>query len=387
MRLFIYFLSSCLSHTLGLLVCISQNSSLLSYSLSLVSHTHVPYLLFFPSSLALHIMCAQIATNGATMNDRMHQPVNVMAILVPICPHLLNHPIFNRRDDLVRNRVTDAIAREFQRLMVEHQEGNLDVSRDESELGMADMSLETAPASDGCVTAHSGDFEVADWEEAGSVLSEGDFIAGIRRSSSPRPGGSCCNRRPASPTEGTSGLLSTKPISIASDSDSDDSSDLPTFKTPSTSNIARRTQRGLPPAALPVNIDISSSESDLNLTSVSQQLPPNRQLSPLPPPPLANVSMSEVRSCSTTVSLSDGSHRSLPNNVTLRRGRVNGPRGASVIGMRRHRPGRMDRATRLRVARWLLDQYDSSDEDIFEAPAVVGGPLNPIVISDDSDCE
>lgn len=129
-------------------------------------------------------------------------------------------------------------------------------------------------------------------------------------------------------------------------------------------------------------ISISSHTSEDNVTSVSHNLPPRGDTNPPFPPPLARVSLSEIRSASLDSSRALDTTSDTCGEIDLRMRVV--LRASERPRPRRHRYRRYlsstQRESRARVVRWLIA---NCQDGIWPPPP--GGPGNPIVVSDSDD--
>lgn len=130
-----------------------------------------------------------------------------------------------------------------------------------------------------------------------------------------------------------------------------------------------------------------SSPSSSEIPSASQHLRPICITGPSFPPPLSNVSVSEV--CSTSSTEIVGERVTAPEGLIDRRAlalfheAVNGVWGEAGQLYHSHD----HRLSILKVARWLLsNQSSTSDSDVLPLElGPRGSHLNPIVIDEDSD--
>lgn len=215
-----------------------------------------------------------------------HRPVRFINLLVPICQHLADHPLFMRRLHLLQRRLTDAVARELRLLLDafpedEHDGDDLELlDSDEEGSSMGSTIIledEDSVVDLADVESISDAMTVRVVEEGDrSVISEGGFGAGIRQSSSPQPGPSSGNHGRVSPTRAAVGSMSIElerfgfpPVANTSDSSDLPSLSLPDIQTHRTLSPLRR------PQSLPSSAGTMASQtSSDNLTSVSHNLPP-----------------------------------------------------------------------------------------------------------------
>lgn len=328
------------------------------------------------------------------MDPLLNRPIQVLNIMVPVCPHLAGHPLFNRHDGLLQQRLGNAIDRELALLVAEIPEDGSDGSRHGSEFYPGGpVPTVTPPPSDGCVTATPHSLQDS-LDRSKSELQEGDFVAGIRESSSPIPGPSSCNPKPASRTEATSDFMCTnsQPADACA---SCSSSVLPAFpmpdldtsveticvRQPRVKNSLTCKQTLVPSDAIRsiYDVDTISAPSSV-ITSASHNLAPMNSLRPAFPPPLANVSMSEVKSSGSTDRVPrrkrgrpqiSSSHRA---RALLKGSGMDVPRGRRVTKDERY-------DSMLRVAHWLLQcSHDGDRHDLCPS----GARCNPVVLDDDS---
>lgn len=349
---------------------------------------------------------------GSTMELDRPGLIRTVTMMAPMCPHFEGHPLFLQQIEFLHQRITEAVVREIT-LIVQANQGNepdqppdanlsqhqpAEVKEVEEDVEDGEAQPRQRNHSDGCVTAAedksdpSGeDEEVQDCSD--EPPTEAEFIRGIRRSSSPRPESSCSNRAQDVHMEAASASTSTKEmdatIQVVVDNplDSSDSSDLPSFTFPDL-NAVNRSPSPVAPPIFPIGsqdlpINISSSASSV-MSSASRLVSPRNRVYPPFPPPLADVSMSEIESNSSVSSDSVQTLGSRRDEIIAARALVllSQQRGRSWGIRRLQRESRLRRARMRRVANWLVASNNRHDHDIDSCP---GCPGNPIVVDDDSD--
>lgn len=328
------------------------------------------------------------------MAHRQQRLIHILNIMIPIGPHLARHLRFDQQLELIQQRVVDAVARELAILIAAFREDWASESDLTGSDLSGDVSIDSAVAAEDAERTIELEARepmgnkatiVADSEDNHSVVSEGAFVAGIQRSSSPQPGPSSANHGRGLHMRGVSGGMSinSDPV-VVPPSSASDSSDLPSLSLP-----VIQPRRGSPLQRRPHNvshsvISISSDDVGDNLTSVSHGLPPAGNDIPPFPPPLAQVSLSEIRSAS----LNDSMVSATTTNDTCQE--IDLRMRAVLRASERRRPRRrryrqrwnsVQLESRARVARWLVTN------DIEVHRGELGNPTNPIILRGASEDE
>lgn len=329
------------------------------------------------------------------MVRQLHRLVRFINIMMPICQHLADHPLFVRRMDLLHRRLTNVLARELRILLEDMPEEDLSdfdqgLSDSDEEGVHGDTTIELIDEDPGDAQAVQGeevvelDATTVHVDEAGdcSVISEDGFAGGMPRASSPQPGPSYANRGAVSLTRAAADSTCTEAVHRPASrvSDTSDSSDLPSLSLPDIQSYKSihcpQRPQSLPPRAT----SILSVSSD-NLTSVSHNLPARGKSNPPFPPPLAQVSLSDIKSASLDESMASDTTSDTCKEIdvcvraVLQASQRRRPRRRRY----RQRWSRSQRECMCRVAHWLVSDCDTSL--IMD----LGGPNNPIVLSGDSD--
>lgn len=326
-------------------------------------------------------------------------PLHILNVFMPICPHLVGHPLFRQRLDLLHRRLVDVMARELILLMHEPLEEDLGVQeaaeaelveeplpqeepdiQDDLETTLQEdpeVSLASVQLSDGCVTASETEDVAMAPEDNDTIVSAASHEVG-RNHTPMRSELSSASRERALPMGEGTVSSSTKPV--PSDHDTS-SSDLPTFfisNRPDPPTSPQPHSSSHPPLPSPIpHHDLSTPSS--HFSSVSARLPRAGNVSPPFPSPFANDSVSDIDSPSSLESRETGlSQRS---RDPFRGPRQDQPRWRLC----RHRSCQSRRRSVSRVARWLFQGCIRSQPS-QDPSAPSGSPLNPILLLD-SDSE
>lgn len=244
------------------------------------------------------------------------------------------------------------------------------------------MEVEQSHHSDGCITAEP-DPETSEEprEETEVIPSEGEFASGVSRASSPQPGSSSFAPDTTASTVPHAKFMSIEQALVV-DETSSDLSDLPDLSLP-------------PPhgAQAPVPATPSNTHNSLHSvsSSASRHVPPPTQFDPPFPPPLANVSLSEISSVSSSSSESSVQTLGSQQDVMMAaRALIQLSRRSRIRRARQcRRELRMYSVRMRRVARWLSESLTAQnrDQDDREWGGSLGSHSNPIVLESQSEDE
>lgn len=343
------------------------------------------------------------------MAQNQPEQVPVITSLIPLCPRTAMHPLFRQRRDVVQERVSAAVVRELSLIVAANQMEDQDVwghhvdeslrsedsgvSQDQGDGAAAAVDEPSSPPQhqdDLTRTEELSRSGSGDKQGEGEIpVEERDFITGIRISSSPLPGLLSSNHGGVSRTGDACGYMSIEQ-QMALDNISSDSSSLPAFPLPQPATQSCPSPSVTPSVSRPnsppqhVIPSTVSSPASFVMSSASRNVPSRSRFEPPFPPPLANVSASQIDTISS--SSSDPSVDTVDSQrdaILAARALLRLSRQSRLRQLRvQRRESRLRRFRIRRVARWLLSQSNDSG-----ANASSGSPLNPIVLSSDSESE
>lgn len=226
-------------------------------------------------------------------------------------------------------------------------------------------------------------------DEAGggthSFVAEQDFVAGVRRSSSPRPGGSSTNHQGDLHIRDPSRCMCIRDNTEIMDMDlSNVSSDLPEFVYQPCATDSASSGQDESDQAPRSPILIESSEDSLNMSSVSNRLPQQHPCNNPPSPPQGHVSLSDIFSSVSTEQLHPAPAANVRDDLDCWAQALVEALIIDGGGI----PGRGPNFTQdhmynlRRVARWLLSECSPPNQPMVPVWGEEGDDDNPIVLSD-----
>lgn len=329
--------------------------------------------------------------------------VHILNIMMPICPDLVQHPLFMTRVDALHRRIVDVVMREIGLIAQEpvgdprldQETGAVRVVRGEARGRDSGTSVQlsddqvtiSAPEDDAPATAAipMGPRVAVDRPQPSRDSPDDDVVIGVRIQSPPRRNLSS-DPDQVLLTEAARGFSSTRSRAM-SVSSSDDSSlpDLHIVNKPHSASAS-----GAGPSTAPVrSLPPSRGASTTSLfSSASQGFSFTTSSTPIPPPPLANVSWSDIDSPLTHASVA---HAPLPSWGHYATPSI---RPSTCLALRRHvirrvcqrRRSPAMHAAMQKVARWLLLVCEVESESDGSSLSL-GSPNNLIYLSDNSDSD